>query len=177
MLWILVVIETLVLLGLVQTMHRVQAEIRPKASDSVDESKVLLGKMVPDFETADVRGNLVSSRGLRGKKTVLVFVSPVCRECVRLLQDLGPFKRRGDEILVICRGDSQDCQRLPEKYALSVPVVPDAGDKISRLLQIDGVPMAVVIGKEGRIASYGYLEGGAEIEEFVTQATGEAVRS
>lgn len=161
-LWVLVVLEILVLLGLIQAVHRLQQAGSSMATES-DGQSTMIGKYLPGFQVVDRRGLQIDSIGFRGRNVVLLFVSPTCKGCARVLDNLAPLSRRG-EVIVLCRGSNRECEQLARQHSLTIPVGLDVDDKVSDLLHINGVPTAVVIDPEGRIRSYGYPEFGAEAE-------------
>lgn len=152
-LWILVAVQTLVLLGLVAAVHRL-TQGRSSVAMLAEEQSRMIGEMLPAFQVVDHRGTRIDSAEFRGKNTVLLFVSPSCQGCVRALDDLAPFSRRGD-VIVLCRGDSSECEQLTARHSLKVPVGLDVDSRVSAMLHINGVPTAVVVDREGRIRSYG----------------------
>lgn len=162
-LWIFVGVETLVLLGLVHAVHRLAQEGPSGGATSPDERTAMVGKQLPEFQVVAQKGLRLNSTDFRGRRIVLLFVSPSCRGCARVLDDLTPFNQRG-EVIVLCRGDGAECEQLTARHSLKVPVGLDVESKVSGLLRVNGVPTAVVIDPEGRIRSYGYPEFGADTE-------------
>ena len=72
-LWVLVVLQTLILLGLT----RAFAETR----GGVAKPPSLKGRPVPTFSGVDLAGNEVSTSSIAGRAAVLLFVSPTCASC------------------------------------------------------------------------------------------------
>ncbi len=155
-LWLLVCVDTLVLLGLVHAVHRLSIVAQNGSASfvSADGRSTMIGQQLPPFQVIDVHGLRIDSNRFRGRNTVLLFVSPSCPGCARALDDLTLFERRG-EVIVLCRGDNGDCEQMVKKHSLRVPVALDADSRVSNLLHINALPTAVVVDKNGRIGSYG----------------------
>lgn len=154
-LWITVVFQGLVLLGLVRTLYRLQ-------TDGVDLSTVSRagnrqGELSPSFTATDVFGNPVTSEEFAGVPTLLLFTSPNCRSCDVALEDIESLKRKagGHAVIVCSSGTDSQCLQLLELHELDVPVVVDSDSAISKLFSVVTVPTAVLIDEHGLIQSYG----------------------
>jgi peroxiredoxin len=171
-LWLLVAVETLVLIGLVHAVHRMAGEGSAKPAPP-DERSAMVGQQLPRFTVMTQDGRQVDSNQFLGRPTVLLFVSPDCGACASVLGNLGPFNRRG-EVFVMCHGDRRECERLTARHSLKVPVGVDDEKAISSLLHVNGFPTAVAVDSEGRIRSFGYaqvdgnFENNAELQVVTT---------
>ncbi|HKY55673.1 MAG TPA: redoxin domain-containing protein [Anaerolineales bacterium] len=147
-LWILVILHSLILLRVVRIVYQLQ--------QTASSSGKLSGKEAPDFTSVDLSGVAISSTDFLGHLTLLLFVSPSCQSCMTTLEDMEylNYKAQGN-VIVICRAGREDCARLAEQYKVTVPVVADEDDDISRLYAISSVPTAILINADRRIQSYG----------------------
>jgi peroxiredoxin len=152
-LWLLVAVNSLVLLGLVQAVYRLR-QASPGPVATVDESG-MIGRQVPPFDVVTIDGKYIHSEQFEGHKTVLLFVAPGCAKCREALDDRTLFTSRGD-LIVICQGDKADCEQLSIRHALRVPVAMDSERKVGALLRVPTTPTAVLINRSGRITSFGY---------------------
>lgn len=154
-LWLLVFGQGLVILGLVRTVY----ELRVKGGDS-EGGERWRGHKLPDFVAADLSERRVSTADYSGRKLALLFVSPNCVSCTTTLEEAAGLKFKADgNVVVVCRADRRSCASLVAEHGLDqlgVPVIADEDLEISRLLDINAVPTAVLVNEEGRIASYGY---------------------
>lgn len=150
-LWILVVFHSLVLLGVVQVVNRIQTDSHP-----TDEGSDMRGRPAPDFSATDLRGERFDARTLNGRARALLFVSTDCRSCAATLDELRALMSKVQGALaIICRGGQDQCLALAERYDFDVPIVADTDLLISRLYSVDQVPMAVLISADDKIQSYG----------------------
>jgi peroxiredoxin len=178
-LWVIVVFQGLLLLGVTRAMYaRGQDATTSSANEDVDGLE--RGTPLPDFTVRDVEGGLIQAGDFRGRTSAILFVSPTCPTCSVTLEELGALQSKTDEnVVVVCRAATPDCQQLIDHYELSTPLI--AGDdaySLSSLLRIAAVPTAVLIDADGAIDSYGAPKRGEELERlFRGKVTSEEVHA
>lgn len=155
-LWVLVVLQGAILMGVVHMVHEI-SQAGAGALKREGTGAAWQGMQAPEFEAVDVAGRLVRSADYNGQTRALLFVSPTCPGCLVTLSEMRALrqKARGD-VIFICRAQPDECAKLAEKYALDAPIIPDVGERISRLFGISAVPMAVIIDGIQRIQRYGH---------------------
>lgn len=149
-LWILVILQSLILLGLVQVVHHLR-----KTGVTASSFE---GKEAPEFSAKDLSGVAITSANFTGRLTGLLFISESCQACLETLQNDIEYlysKAQGN-VIVICQAGRKDCARLVEQYGLAVPVVADEDNHISQLYGISSVPTVVFVNADNRILSYGH---------------------
>ncbi len=152
-LWILVIFQSLVLLGLVRMVYQLQQRGAAGGSSAGD---ITSGQEAPSFSSVDLSGVPINSTSFAGRLTALLFVSPTCPSCTTTLHELNALRHKAHgNVIVICRAAQDDCMRLAEVHQLNMPVVADEDDQISRLYGIAAVPTAVLINAHNQIQSYG----------------------
>lgn len=170
-LWILVAFQSLVLLGLVRTVYRLQGSGAVLNPSVVDGNGALRGREAPDFTSSDVFGSLVVSQDFENRLRALLFVSPDCPACSLTLSEMEALQMKAEgSVLVVCRADRDDCRQLAEAYELSGPVLVDEDHEVSQLFGISSVPAAVLINERNRIQSYGQPMRGGELDELLREA-------
>ncbi len=164
-LWILVVVQGLILLGLTRALYEMREEYAEQSS--------FRGRRVPQFAAVDVSGELVTSETIDGSPAALLFVSPDCSSCMVTLAELEPLATdaiRG--LIVVCNGDDNDCRQLAQDHELTVPIVADVDGELMRLFGVSGTPMAVRIDEHGVIESYGEPARGEELARLLADDAG-----
>ena len=161
-LWVLVLFQSLVLVGLVRAVgSSARAAIAPPTA-----STLMLNRTAPTFEAVDVLGEPAGSVEFAGRRTALLFVSRGCPACTLTLEEMSALKAKaGDSVVVICQSSREECLDLVQEHELDVPVIAAEDLEISRRFEIGPVPMAVLIGRDGRIRSYGHPERDSVAEE------------
>ncbi len=170
LLWVLVVFQGLVMLGLVRTVYRANAG--PPADVSPAGNGYLVGQPVPEFSAVDVSGTPIGNDDLAGRRSALLFVSPDCTSCAATLDEVEALRWKVDgNVIVVCRGAGPErCRELREMYNLeTTPVVVDEDLKVSELFDVHVAPTAVLVGSNGRIETYGQPMKADELAELVAE--------
>jgi methylamine dehydrogenase accessory protein MauD len=176
-LWIAVVSQSLVLLGLVRVVYRLSE--RETELGAFSSNGNLQGEPAPKFTAQDLSGKLIDSEDFAATQTVLLFISTSCRSCGAALDNMEVLKEKTHgHVIVICSGGPhEECQELAEEHQVDVPVVPDEDHAISKLFRIDVVPTAVLIDDEGKIQAYGNpMRDGELLEEPIVALETEGER-
>jgi hypothetical protein len=150
-LWLVVLIQGILVLLLV---HRL-TQVRP-AGGFIQPlpSELPIGGRAPEFSGIDVRsGSVLTSSILRGRITVLLFVSPECSGCKRLVYDLVSVSASLlDGVIVVCHGTMQSCAAALAQLAARVPIL--CADQARGLSEykVSGLPVSVVINPDWTVA-------------------------
>lgn len=169
-LWLLVIFQSLVLLGLVRTVYRLNVRPSPDGPAVVGEN--LVGQKAPDFTAVDVSGNVFDHESLAGRVSALLFVTPDCASCMATLAEVSALRLKvNGNLIIVCRAGSQECQRLQQTYSLEdVPVVIDEAHELSKRFDVHASPTAVLVGASGVIQSYGHPMGADEFAALLAGA-------
>jgi len=120
-------------------------------------SALPLGSAAPEFELKDLRGERVSLSRFRGRRVLLVFFSPQCGYCARVVPDLAalPVDATGDAPLpvVVTSGEVGANRRLMAEHDVRCPVLVQAQNELAVRYSVTGTPMGYLIDEHGRIAS------------------------
>jgi len=159
-LWLLVALQSLILLGLVRMVTKPGTGAHPQLQP---------GDPIPDFERLDLSGKLVRSSDLVGHLTALLFVSTTCSSCSTTLREIEglSYKSMGN-IVIVCRAPSDECRALARTYGLQFSIVADPDNSLGNLFRIQAVPTAVLISVGGRIQSYGNPMRGSDLANMLT---------
>jgi peroxiredoxin len=167
-LWVLVVLQGLVLLGLARTVYRLQAGGVALAELPSIDAGPTVGRPAPRFTAEDVFGKPFDSADFAGQTTAVLFVSPDCSTCTVTLEEMDALvsKVHGN-VIVVCRSGRKECKRLVTRYGLTQPVVMDEQLEISKLFEIASVPTAILIDASNTIRQYGNPGRDDELEEML----------
>jgi methylamine dehydrogenase accessory protein MauD len=165
-LWVLVIGQSLILLGLVRAFYRLQRVAPGDLSAQATMNGGLKGMKAPELYDADVFGEVVDGAKLSGRLRALVFVSPTCASCTVTLEELVALQTKAEgNVIVICRSTSDECRMLAEAYKRRVPVIVDEDFEIGKRFQVTKVPSAVLINQDDRIQAYGHPGRKEELED------------
>lgn len=166
-LWVVVLFQTLLLLGLVRRQTTLIPDSPPAEIPVFDYE--LAGQKIPSFSGVDTSGARVDQSMIFGERAALLFVSPSCLTCGATLDDIEALRMKaGGRVIVVCQSSSEECRELIASYGLDQPVVVDLDRSISERFRVQGTPMAVLIAEDGRIEAGGHPLRGADLETFLT---------
>lgn len=117
-----------------------------------------IGLRAPHFELPDTRGETVSLASLcaRGRPVVLLFMSPGCGPCIRLMPEIARWHATfGDRVtLAVVSNGVEGSEELAEYAAVGdVTVLLQEGQEIADTYRVQATPKAVVVGPDGKIAA------------------------
>ena len=109
------------------------------------------GDAVPSLKLPDLTGSTTDLADLRGRNTLLLFWNPFCGFCQKMLNEMRILKpgENTPELVVISSGslEANREQSIPGKVLLD----PFFGS--GHVFGVTGTPSAVMLDKEGRVAS------------------------
>jgi peroxiredoxin/uncharacterized membrane protein YphA (DoxX/SURF4 family) len=112
-----------------------------------------IGEEAPPLSLPDIAGKTVGLTDFRGKKTMLLFWSPECSYCEKMLDDLRFLESQASkslpQILIISKGTAEANLALN----LRSPILLDEDFETSKIFGAAGTPSAILLDEKGRIAS------------------------
>lgn len=129
-------------------------------------SSGLTGQAAPDFALKSSTGENLRLSEYRGDVVMVNFWATWCGPCrqeMPLLDELySRYQRVGFSLLgVNIDDDSSKAMSMVEELGVSFPVLFDARKDVSRLYEVDAMPVTVLIDREGtvRYVHHGYKPG------------------
>ena len=177
-LWIVVVVLALTVLALVRQIGVLHERVAPLGALST-KNAVDVGQASPQFDVIDLAGRPlhIGGRSPDGRSQLLLFVSPSCPMCKKLLPVARSFarsERRGVALVLMGDGDRPSHEALIAEHRLQdVPfaLAPIVGINLG----IGKLPQAVLIDADGVIRSKGIVNSREHLESLlVAQETGYA---
>jgi methylamine dehydrogenase accessory protein MauD len=177
-LWIVVVVLALTVLALVRQIGVLHERVAPLGALST-KNAVDVGQAAPQFDVIDLAGRAlhIGGRSPDGRSQLLLFVSPSCPMCKKLLPVARSFarsERRGVALLLMGDGVRPSHEAMIAEHRLQdVPfaLAPIVGINLG----IGKLPQAVLIDAEGVIRSKGIVNSREHLESLlVAQETGYA---
>jgi thiol-disulfide isomerase/thioredoxin len=114
-----------------------------------------LGTDFPEFDLVDVDGNRLSKTELKGKVLVLNFWFIGCSPCEMerpSLNDLTKLYSDNQDVVFIsfARNDKEQLTKILKDYPISYNVVPTDKDYIKTKFEINGYPVNIIVGRDGK---------------------------
>ncbi len=143
-------------------------------SASTEGTKV--GNLAPDFQLPNLKGQVISLSGLRGKPVLLNFWASWCGPCVfemPFLQEIHEeWSDKGLVLLAVDIGESSSqVEEFIQSQGLTLPVLLDTKEEVARKYNIRGIPTTFFIDKDGIIqgVQIGAFRSKAQIEESLNK--------
>ena len=129
-------------------------------------SSGLEGKAAPDFALKSSTGENLRLSEFRGDVVMINFWATWCGPCrqeMPLLDELyARYERVGFNLLgVNIDDDSRRAMQMIEELGVDFPVLFDARKEVSKLYEVDAMPVTVLVDREGnvRYVHHGYKPG------------------
>jgi peroxiredoxin len=140
----------------------------------LSSAQAVLKVPAKDFELKDLSGVSVRLSDFRGKQAVLLyFWASWCPGCVAVKPQVAKLRssvsRDRMEILAINVGSGDTLERLTQYqkgHPTPYPVLYDDGGKVSRAYQVQGIPLFILIDKEGSLI-YRNFQLPSDIEQYL----------
>lgn len=117
-----------------------------------------LGRPAPDLVVQQLSGPPIKLASLRGKPLLLDFWGSYCGPCRRATlhaQELkSRFKSSGLIVLSLTQDTAADARAWAKYNNIKLPILLDTDGSAFRSFDIKGVPEAILIGADGKIAHY-----------------------
>lgn len=176
--WLVILALALTVLALVRQIGVLHERVAPLGALTT-RTAVGVGDAAPVLEVADLEGRKVRLGGRRadGRSQLLLFVSPVCPMCKKLLGAVRSFaasERQGVSIVLVGDGDRASHAALVAEHRLEgLPLV--LSPIVGLTLGIGKLPHAVLIDAEGVVRSSGIVNSREHLESLlVAEETGYA---
>lgn len=113
-----------------------------------------LGSKAPSFALPNLQGETIRLADFRGRVVLLNFWASWCNPCVKEMPLLNEInKQRPDvELIAVNIGEKTEIvKRFVEELGLDIPVVLGRDSEIKKDYRISGLPVTLLIDKDGRI--------------------------
>ena len=127
---------------------------------------VNVGADAPDFALRSAAGSNLRLSEHRGQVVMINFWATWCGPCRQEMPKLDEifarYERAGFALLgVNIDEDSERAQRLADELGVSFPLLFDDEQNVSRLYDVQAMPMTVMVDRSGKVRSvhYGYRAG------------------
>ena len=129
-------------------------------------ASALSGQAAPDFVLKSASGENLRLSEYRGDVVMINFWATWCGPCrqeMPLLDELyGRYQRVGFSLLgVNIDDDSRRAMQMVEDLGVSFPVLFDESKEVSRMYQVDAMPVTVLVDRQGNVrhVHHGYKPG------------------
>ena len=116
------------------------------------------GTTAPDFTLRDLEGKEVKLSELRGRAVLLDFWATWCAPCRAVLPVVEllhrQFKDKGLAVFGVDDEDSEVLGKFLQKFGYTLPTLLDPDRRVANKFEVGGIPTAILIDKQGKIALF-----------------------
>jgi methylamine dehydrogenase accessory protein MauD len=174
LLWVVVLVLGAVVFGMVRQIGVLHERVAPMGALANDRGPEV-GEMAPDMKIAGMEGGLVQIGGPvpGGRSRLLLFVSPSCPICKKLLPIARSFAA-GERLDVVIIGDGDVAEQREMIRANSLEAIPYVNSpQVGMAFQVGKLPYAILIDEDGVIRAKGLVNSREHLESLaIAKETG-----
>ena len=168
--WLVLVAGAILLLGLTRQVGLLHERSAPLGAMVTDHGPDI-GEKSPVFNVLDYHGQPVQIGGqsVTGKLTLMLFMSPTCPMCNKVLPTALSLGREEDlEVVLVSDGEREDHERFLEEHPQVLESIPYVvSSTIGMQLQVGKIPYATLLDHEGTIKAKGLVNTREHLESLV----------
>jgi methylamine dehydrogenase accessory protein MauD len=174
LLWVVVLVLGAVVFGMVRQIGVLHERVAPMGALANDRGPDV-GEMAPDMKIAGMDGGLVQIGGPvpGGRSRLLLFVSPSCPICKKLLPIARSFAS-GERLDVVIVGDGDVAEQREMIRANGLEGIPYVNSpQVGMAFQVGKLPYAILIDEDGVIRAKGLVNSREHLESLaIAKETG-----
>jgi len=173
MLWVLVLVIGFLLAGALRQIGIIHLRMGDDPGALITDDGLDRGTIAPDFEAIDADSEKIwRLSDLPNKPHLLVFLTPSCLACRRLIPHLNEvMATRGREVecLVICAGDLASCRSFRNLHSLKAQMLVDESGRVSNAYKASATPFTYLLGFERQVLVRGIANDWRGLESILEQ--------
>jgi methylamine dehydrogenase accessory protein MauD len=171
---ILILVLAVMVFGLTRQIGILLERVAPMGA-MINDHGPEVGEMAPTLRLKSIANEVVQIGGpsAAGRTTLLMFVSPTCPVCKKLLPIAKSFSDRENfQVILVGDGDIEQQQRMIRKEGLQA-LTYLIGPEVGMAFQVGKLPYAILIDGEGVIRAKGLVNSREHLESLaVAEETG-----
>ena len=167
-LWILFVVLSVVVLAMVRQIGLLHRRIEPFGA-RIGQPGPDIGAEVPPFDHVDLTGRRISLGSERGRKTLMVFVSPTCSSCKDLapaIRSIARSERGSMDTILVSDGSDEAVRRFVDDHKLRRLPMVTASDTLEQY-GVHSTPYALLIDASGHVETKGIVNSLEQLASLV----------
>lgn len=171
-LWLIVAILSFIVMGLLRQFGLIQMRVGIEPGVLITDEGLARGELAPDFEAQEVStGGVFRLRELRGRRVVLVFLTPSCEDCQGLAKQLGRIAKEWNDhvFLAVCYGSGEACREFARGTVMGVPLLDDEQRTVVTAYRVSSTPLAYLISEDGFVLIRGIVNTWPHLEALLEE--------
>jgi len=173
MLWIIVALLAVVVMGTLRQLGIIQLRFGSDPGALITPEGLDRGTEAPRFEGVDVRTQQrIHLDALRGRPSVLVFLSPGCSTCGELvphLNDLARDRQGEINVLAVCAADETTSREFAQQVKLRTPMLADPTNAIGASYGVQHTPFAFLLDPSATILIRGVINTWPQLDALLQE--------
>jgi methylamine dehydrogenase accessory protein MauD len=170
----LILVLAVMVFGLTRQIGILHERLAPMGAMTNDHGPEV-GEMAPTLRVRSITDQAVQIGGAnaKGRSTLLMFVSPSCPVCKKLLPIAKSFSSRENfEVILVGDGDLEEQRQMIQNEGLqTLPYL--SGPEVGMAFQVGKLPYAVLIDRDGVVRAKGLVNSREHLESLaVAEETG-----
>jgi methylamine dehydrogenase accessory protein MauD len=171
---VLILVLAVMVFGLTRQIGILHERLAPMGAMTNDHGPEV-GELAPTLRIRSMSDEVVPIGGAnaKGRSTLLMFVSPSCPVCKKLLPIAKSFSSREKfDVILVGDGDLEEQRQMIQKEGLqTLPYV--SGPEVGMAFQVGKLPYAVLIDRDGVVRAKGLVNSREHLESLaVAEETG-----
>lgn len=173
LLWLVVAATAFVMVGVLRQLGLIQLRLGPDSGALITPEGLERGIEAPNFETIELSTKrLVHLSDFRGRRVLLIFLSPTCSPCRELIPHLNEVAlgyQDKVEVLAVCHGSESACAEFGRLYLLKPILLADPTNKIAAQYGTTITPFAFLVNEDGIILIRGVVNTLPQLEALLKE--------
>lgn len=166
--WLLLTVQGILLL----LVYRHFGLVAMGSVEGIQRDGIKIGEVAPVVTGVTLRGDIVEWNPVNGHRHLLMFVSPDCEPCARILPYIKRLEGAASDlsIALVVHGSSDSVGHLVSKFALPKAFIclGDSESGVRERYRVRVTPFAFVIGEDGRIQAKGLCSDPGRLADILT---------
>jgi peroxiredoxin len=160
-------------------LESLEAKVAQGIKDQIDQVSpsnmgLASGTLLHNFALPILGGGTMTLSQWRGRKVVLIFLSPRCIYCEKMLPDLAAALSAGMDAdpaaVIISTGSVEDNQRFFGPHRFTCPIVLQEDSEVAALYRAMATPMAYLVDENGNTSGAAAVGPGPVLDLFLNRA-------
>jgi peroxiredoxin len=174
-LWILMISLALYTIVLGRGFLSLQQALRDLKAEFHGRFEKVVGNPVPAFSALTIDGQQrLTEEFLHHHPALLVFLSPACPHCHRVMSQLAElvhrWREQGGVIVGVSNGDPSEMLKLARKMEADFPILAQEAWELTQLFKVSSTPWGFAIAPSGLVTAAGPLGTSEQLDALMKAA-------